>query len=246
MIDNKHKLTQRKNKRGAAILLLAAIAAISFACLLIDDAPTHSTDNRRALLSKGGEGGASLSVCPTTIHPEWGAIKPIKWYPPLPDDSWFLWRRMIHIPPPYQFILANLHESMLRDPTRILRIVVLGGSMTAGAACKQGNAYNKNCAWGHRLEFQLQSYFGENRVEVTNLARGGTQSEVALGSLYSLLGAIEQKPDILISDYSVNDMYEFGGNTGHTSAIRRDEDDYEKAVRIIISNYLFVIDQVVP
>lgn len=104
--------------------------------------------------------------------------------------------------------------------------------MTAGAACKQGNAYNKNCAWGHRLEFQLQSYFGENRVEVTNLARGGTQSEVALGSLYSLLGAIEQKPDILISDYSVNDMYEFGGNTGHTSAIRRDEDDYEKAVAI--------------
>lgn len=55
MIDNEHKLTRRKNKRGAAtaILLLVAIAAISFVCLLIDDAPTHTTDNRRALLSKG-------------------------------------------------------------------------------------------------------------------------------------------------------------------------------------------------
>ena len=44
MIDNEHKLTRRKNKRGAAILLLVAIAAISFACLLIDDAPTHSSN----------------------------------------------------------------------------------------------------------------------------------------------------------------------------------------------------------
>ena len=53
MIDNEHKLTRRKNKRGvAAILLLVAIAAILFACLLIDDAPTHTIDNRRALLSK--------------------------------------------------------------------------------------------------------------------------------------------------------------------------------------------------
>lgn len=46
------KLTSRQNRRGAAILLLVAIAAISF-CLL-DDEPQGAGNGRRALLSNQG------------------------------------------------------------------------------------------------------------------------------------------------------------------------------------------------
>lgn len=150
----------------------------------------------------------------------------------VPGDD--LMRRMIHIPEVQMEKLRVIHENMMRDSSRVLTIFTLGGSMTGGSECAQGKLRMKQCAWPNRVSFHLERYFGEDRVRVFNLARGGTQTEVAVGSLYSILTGHSYKPDLILTDFSVNDAVGFDGTNGRQSAVaaRYRGDMYEKGLAL--------------
>ena len=115
-------------------------------------------------------------------------------------------------------------------------ILVLGGSMTGGAECtEQDFGHFKECAWPARFQIWLNRTF--DHFQVTNLARGGTQTEVALSSLTQLISSFQKqigkKPQLIITDFSVNDVYELSGNVGRTSSMHYPNfTEYDKAVAV--------------
>ena len=106
-------------------------------------------------------------------------------------------------------------------------ILILGGSVTAGVNCEQENLSMKTCAWPYRFKHWLQSYFPEKVFNLQNKARGGTQTAAALGSITTLVkirSILTDKliyPDLIISDFSFNDMFEPGGVGG--SAVTKED-----------------------
>lgn len=192
--------------------------------------PTFFKDPKVVSLKK-------TDACPTLVGLPVEETLPQGYYT-TPDDDWRLWGRLIHLPQVQLDNLQAIHKDMMRDSSKVLTVFILGGSMTAGCDCFPGRAQSLECSWPNRLGYHLQNYFGEGRVNIMNLARGATQSEVAVGSLYSLLKGsqhgVTPLPDLILTDFSVNDSYELDGNRGRKSAIKAlgPAGIYEKGVAI--------------
>ena len=71
-----------------------------------------------------------------------------------------------------------VERKMKDDSAPPLRIVVLGGSVTAGRGCEPGSRslVNRECAWPRRFESMVNELAGKQIVRVTNLASGGTST----------------------------------------------------------------------
>jgi hypothetical protein len=102
-----------------------------------------------------------------------------------------------------------------------LRVLVMGGSVTAGHGCDvnplglsggpKKNVAFKDCAWAARLEYLMNHVFfgGERAVQVSNVAVGGSSSEIgAMVLKYQLLPKGMERPHIVLLAYSANDSQE--------------------------------------
>lgn len=101
-----------------------------------------------------------------------------------------------------------------------LHILVIGGSLTSGMACGINHLGLKTpgwmrqyteCAWPNRLQhlFNRVLFNGEEVVKVSNLAVGGSNSEVGKTLLeYQLFPDAFQQPDIVIWSHAANDAQE--------------------------------------
>jgi hypothetical protein len=117
-------------------------------------------------------------------------------------------------------------------PPPVVKIVVLGGSVTAGVNCISGvgNANLGLCAWPARLETLINGMVHEHimiqppppkqqqsklqpslplpLVQVHVFAIGGSNTQTATTLLeYDLLPTPAQNPDIIINAYSTNDVH---------------------------------------
>lgn len=83
-----------------------------------------------------------------------------------------------------------------------LHIYVVGGSMTAGHGCVDGNRQDATCAWPSRLKSKLSAYFNASEVHVHNVARPGWD----YGTFVENPDAIEElvEADVVIVDLVVN------------------------------------------
>jgi hypothetical protein len=165
--------------------------------------------------------GAGTTGIPRHAHPQPTAIDGTDQsyvdFPPASDDSL---HKMVDWPDIAKEKMAEIRRRF--DRTHKLTVVVLGGSMTGGALCKQslvGFELDSKCAWAHRVEYWLKAAFPTEDVVLYNLARGGTQTEVALTSLYIQISGLPRPPDIILTDFAINDIHEFAGNAGHESAV---------------------------
>ena len=102
---------------------------------------------------------------------------------------------------PTNAMWVNISKT-LHDVGR-LRVLVVGGSETAGVNCDDGETRHKACSWPARLGRWLES--PGFRVEVENQASGGTTISASFPSLGILLSNV---PDIFIVDFVVNDAFE--------------------------------------
>jgi hypothetical protein len=104
--------------------------------------------------------------------------------------------------------------SKLRDGGTV-EIIVLGASTTAGMGCFQpANEQSRvlalsgvPCSWSARFAEWLRVNFPRCRVVYHNFARGGSQTEVAVGGLAALLSSARD-PDVVFTDFSINDVIE--------------------------------------
>jgi hypothetical protein len=87
----------------------------------------------------------------------------------------------------------------------VTRILVVGGSETAGVQCEDGELKLKACAWPSRLARWLQTQFNQTRIVVDNQASGGTTITAALPVLGTWLSSA---PDVVLVDFIVNDAFE--------------------------------------
>jgi lysophospholipase L1-like esterase len=105
--------------------------------------------------------------------------------------------------PRWSSLVFKLHNKKRVD------VLVVGGSETAGIECDdkflRGSA--RECAWPARLKLHLLRIFPETRVQVRNIASGGTTITAGLAALGAWLRS-ESPPDVLLVDYIVNDAFE--------------------------------------
>ena len=98
----------------------------------------------------------------------------------------------------------------LKEPLgRPLKIVVLGGSMTAGhIATRRWAGYHFSLgAWPNKLEEIMHDKWGNESVQVINLARGGANARTHLGILDLVM---EHEPiDIILVELAINDQCEY-------------------------------------
>lgn len=97
------------------------------------------------------------------------------------------------------------------------RIIVAGGSETAGVLCKNDLLSQKQCAWSARLVAIFKSVLPGKDIKLTNVASGGTTITAGLASLSSWI--VDGMPDLIILDYIVNDSYEAQINIGGGSIL---------------------------
>mmetsp|Transcript_85037 Transcript_85037/g.264196 ORF Transcript_85037/g.264196 Transcript_85037/m.264196 type:complete len:510 (-) Transcript_85037:94-1623(-) len=110
--------------------------------------------------------------------------------------------------------LVPLMKKLKRGET--LRVVIFGGSSTAGAHCKQHrNLHAKECAWPRRFQHWLEQAFPEGTVELTNFAQGAATSSSILAGAGLMLQAFSSErkgrnkgADIIFVDTLVNDVYQ--------------------------------------
>ena len=124
-------------------------------------------------------------------------------------------RRSIQHLPSFSHHIVNRVMEILRkrieDPKNNppLRIAVFGGSVTLGRGCTPERMQHLQCAWPHRFQVLVNSFFGKDLIQVFNLAIGGTNSKTATNRIkYWMYGdATLSKigPDVIINSYSTND-----------------------------------------
>jgi hypothetical protein len=88
-----------------------------------------------------------------------------------------------------------------------LNIMVVGGSEAAGVDCSDGASKGKACAWSSRLVNMLSCVVPKSKVNLQNLATGGTTITVALASLAAWVRS-QPDLDVLLVDFIVNDAFE--------------------------------------
>lgn len=116
---------------------------------------------------------------------------------------------------------VQAHNNVPTNKKRTIRVLVLGGSVTAGHGCgwpaitgiqnPTGISPSNSCAWPSRLETLLNQvlFGGEHIFQVDNTASGGTTSEWGAMVLeYRLFKEPEHVPDIVISSFSANEAKE--------------------------------------
>jgi hypothetical protein len=119
----------------------------------------------------------------------------------------------------FQFLQQSTHSDgtthSLNEP-RVVRILVVGGSVTAGHKCYTLKGTNeRNCAWAARLETLLNGLAGGVLVQVRNSAIGATNTETGQAIWdYEILPDEAKNPDILINAYSTNDSNQSKGQRG--------------------------------
>ncbi|VEU43231.1 unnamed protein product [Pseudo-nitzschia multistriata] len=140
-------------------------------------------------------------------------------------------RRSVMNPAPPEEIIQLLklaleikhHNALASDENRrSLRILVLGGSVTAGIGCywpdnlgvppaKHWSIPGENCVWSYFLERLLNQviFEGKDIVKIDNIASGGISSEFgALALEYQLFPDPDRVPDVVIYAFSANDAQE--------------------------------------
>jgi hypothetical protein len=91
-----------------------------------------------------------------------------------------------------------------------VKIVVLGGSVTAGVNCFSGVGGSdlEKCAWPARMKGLINGMAQGDLVQVHVFALGGSNTNTATVLLeYDLLPKDAQNADIMINGYSTNDMH---------------------------------------
>ena len=125
-----------------------------------------------------------------------------------------LWRGAWH------FHDASPLERFMARHERGERVLVasVGGSMTAGVGCIDGESIHQLCAWPNRVaEWFKRQPDTSGQVAHRNLARGGVQTTSFLPTAPFVLGELMQEERVpaegvlLFLDYSVNDAYTIGG-----------------------------------
>jgi len=122
---------------------------------------------------------------------------------------------------------SKFMEVFTKNAGGVVNIVVLGGSFTQGGGCERrlpdGSVLGKTqCAWSGRLHNILQNAFPSTKINLINLAHGGTTSSVVLGGIGLLFKSLgDLRIDIAILDTLVNDASEAAkwgaGSTGKTA-----------------------------
>jgi hypothetical protein len=82
-----------------------------------------------------------------------------------------------------------------------VKIIVVGGSMTRGRACFDGNRTLETCAWSSRLQARLNEVFQDSNITVVNKALPGFSYSNWTGS--GMFGGLVDA-DVLIVDEQVN------------------------------------------
>ncbi|KAK3277416.1 hypothetical protein CYMTET_14579 [Cymbomonas tetramitiformis] len=99
------------------------------------------------------------------------------------------------------------------ESTSSVTMLVMGGSMTAGVLCSD-SAHDLNeqaCSYSARFATWLNSTIA-NSVMYINEARGGTTSDTGASILGVLVPHLQ--PDIIMTDYSINDILDFESKDG--------------------------------
>lgn len=103
----------------------------------------------------------------------------------------------------------NIDTKSRKRKSRPLKIVVLGGSMTAGHIdTRRWRGYDmKLMAWPNKLEEMMHHKWGNESVQVINLAKGGANERAQLGMLDLVM---EHEPiDIILVELAVNDQCDY-------------------------------------
>ena len=95
-------------------------------------------------------------------------------------------------------------------PQATLNIAVFGGSMVAGAGCDGGPSVQESCAYPSMIQKKLQSIMTNVSIRVMNAARGGWSSRIFVFSFRTAIRSLPVIPDIVLLDFSVNDLTYFG------------------------------------
>ena len=127
-------------------------------------------------------------------------------------------------------LLAATNNSPDRNDTaRPLRILVVGGSVPQGTKCtfspfpflpnQSAHELRTQCVYSARLQKIMDAVLGENRVQIHNMAMGGTSSDVgAMMAQFELWG---DKPDVILADFAVNDFHKESLVAGNRAGIEQ-------------------------
>ncbi len=99
----------------------------------------------------------------------------------------------------YQGALANTYSKLTKD--KELKVVYFGGSVTAGAGASHGSY-----CWRGLIGEWLKNNFPESDITNCNKALGETGTHLGVYRLNKAV--IEEKPDLLFLEYSINDFYD--------------------------------------
>lgn len=163
-----------------------------------DNNVPDSLSGRRDICSR-------LAASPHYFHAEFASEHFDGDYPLTNDDF-----RQIPLEGDYGRIKALMASLAAGEKCRIL---VLGGSETAGADCAQdtrenGTLKDKDCAWPARFAAWLRATFPQSEVVLDNLAVGGTPSCAHLARFGSLVSSQGRKDtDLVLLDPVINDFF---------------------------------------
>jgi hypothetical protein len=110
----------------------------------------------------------------------------------------------------YEYLHAPVRRRRGLPVPPPVKIVVLGGSVTAGVNCYSGIGGSDldKCAWSARMKGLINNMAQGELVEVHVFALGGSNTNTATVLLeYDLLPKEAQNADIMINGYSTNDMH---------------------------------------
>lgn len=99
----------------------------------------------------------------------------------------------------YQGALANTYSKLTKD--KELKVVYFGGSVTSGSGASHGSY-----SWRGLIGEWLKNNFPEANITNCNKALGETGTHLGVYRLNKAV--IEEKPDLLFLEYSINDFYD--------------------------------------
>ena len=114
--------------------------------------------------------------------------------------------------------LRSIVEEAISPGKRQLQVAVFGGSLTAGHGCLENplgvpsqQSFLKRqlpCAWPARVEHLVNSLFGKEVINVTNMAMAATTSDIGAAVVeYQLWppALLPNGPDVIIASFATND-----------------------------------------
>lgn len=99
----------------------------------------------------------------------------------------------------YQGALANTYSKLTKN--KKLKVVYFGGSVTAGAGASHGSY-----CWRGLIGEWLKNNFPE--ADITNCSKALGETGTHLGVYRLKKAVLEEKPDLLFVEYSINDYYD--------------------------------------